>query len=91
MLRRCRGSGRRSGRRLDHLGTARQRIFEEQERIRENLRRVPSNSALQRRYLQKLDAQEDEVERILAARDDAQAALDDAQAALTRYIAGLKL
>jgi len=78
-------------RRLQQLGEARKRIFEEQERIRENLRRVPSNSDLQRRYLQKLNAQEDEVERILAALDDAQAALDQAQDALTRYIAGLKL
>lgn len=78
-------------RRLQQLGEARSRIFEEQERIRENLRRVPANSDLQRRYLQKLDAQEDEVERILTALDDAQSALDQAQDALTRYIAELKL
>ncbi len=86
-----RGAIDERARRLDHLGGARKRIFEEQERIRENLRRVPSNSDLQRRYLQKLDAQEDEVERILAGLDDAQAALDHAHDALTSYIAGLKL
>ena len=78
-------------RRLDHVMQARQRIFEEQQRIRNNLGRVPQNSDLHRRYLKKLNAQEDELEGLNGAIERAQADLDQAADALTRYIADLKL
>ncbi|MEE9301940.1 MAG: DUF4139 domain-containing protein, partial [Alphaproteobacteria bacterium] len=57
----------RHQRRLDELAQRRQRIFEEQKRIRENLTRIPRDSDLYRRYIVKLNGQEDELERILVA------------------------
>ena len=59
--------------------------------VRNNLARVPRNSDLHRRYLKKLNAQEDELERLNGAIERAQADLDQARDALTRYIADLKL
>ncbi len=78
-------------RRLDHLEAARGKIFEEQERIRRNLGRVPSRTDLHRRYLQKLNVQEDKLERLDVETDAAQDELDRAKDALTDYIAGLDL
>ena len=76
---------------LEHLTQGRTRIFEEQTRIRKNLGRIPSNSDLYRRYLKKLNQQEDALERLDRDSADTQAKIDAAQDALTDYIAGLKL
>ena len=73
------------------LTNSRKQIFEEQRRIRDNLGRIPSNSDLYRRYLKKLNAQEDELERIDTATTRAQDAIDRANGALTDYIAGLDM
>jgi hypothetical protein len=78
-------------RRLDQLTDSRKRIFEEQNRIRNNLGRIPSNSDLYRRYLKKLDDQEDALERIDTEMADAQDDVDAAKDALTKYIAGLEM
>ena len=78
-------------RRLQQLGQQRERIFQEQKRIRDNLGRVPQNSDLQRRYLAKLDGQESELEQILEALGAAEADHGRAQDALADYIAGLEL
>ena len=78
-------------RRLQQLGQTRDRIFQEQKRIRDNLGRVPHNSDLQRRYLTKLDGQESELERILEALGATEAAHGRAQAALADYLADLEL
>ena len=78
-------------RRLDQLTTLRQRIFEEQQRIRDNLGRIPSNSDLYRRYLKKLNQQEDKLERIDTGMATAQDEVDSAKDALTDYIAGLDM
>ena len=56
------GAIERHDRRLKQLNGNRRRIFEEQKRIRDNLGRVPSNSDLHRRYLEKLSLQEDKLE-----------------------------
>ncbi len=77
--------------RLNELVQQRQRIFEEQARIRENLVRVPQNSDIHKRYLTKLNTQEDELEKILLAMEDAQEALNRAHEALSDYIGGLEL
>jgi hypothetical protein len=77
--------------RLNELVQQRQRIFEEQARIRENLVRVPQNSDIHKRYLTKLNAQEDELEKILFAMEDAQDALNRASEALSDYIGRLEL
>lgn len=76
---------------LDQLEQSRQEIYDEQQRIRENLRRVPSNSDLYRRYLSKLDEQEDELESLLERIDQAQRARDEAQDRLTEYVSNLEM
>ena len=78
-------------RRLDELVNSRKRIFEEQTRIRNNLSRIPPNSDLYRRYIKKLNAQEDALERLDHDTAAAQAEVDAAQDALTDYIAGLEM
>ncbi len=78
-------------RELTHSAQGRKRIFEEQTRIRNNLGRIPSNSDLYRRYLKKLNQQEDALERLDRDTADAQAKVDAAQDALTDYIAQLEL
>ncbi len=78
-------------RRLDQSTKSRKRIFEEQQRIRNNLGRIPSNSDLYRRYLKKLNQQEDKLERIDTAMTKAQDDVDRAKDALTDYIAGLDM
>lgn len=78
-------------RRLDSVTQARKQIFEEQTRIRNNLSRIPSNSDLYRRYLKKLNDQEDELEDLAGSADKAQGELDQAHDALTTYIAGLEI
>jgi len=78
-------------RQLQQLGQTRDRIFQEQKRIRDNLGRVPHNSDLQRRYLTKLDRQESELERILEALGATEADHGRAQDALADYIADLEL
>ena len=78
-------------RELAHSTQGRKRIFEEQTRIRNNLGRIPSNSDLYRRYLKKLNRQEDALERLDRNAADAQAKVDAAQDALTDYIARLEM
>jgi hypothetical protein len=78
-------------RRLTQLANGRKRIFEEQKRIRDNLGRIPRDNDLYRRYLQKLNDQEDELEGLNVEMARAQDDLNGAQDALTKYIAGLKM
>jgi hypothetical protein len=78
-------------RRLEQLTESRKQIFEEQKRIRNNLSRIPTNSDLYRRYLKKLNAQEDELEGLNKAIAAAQDEVNRAQDALTKYIAGLEM
>ena len=69
----------------------RDEIFKEQERIRENIKSLPQNSAILRRYLDTLDTQETELDEL--RQRQAQAVLDERQAtqALNAYIRGLTL
>ncbi|MDH3474163.1 MAG: DUF4139 domain-containing protein, partial [Rhodospirillales bacterium] len=76
---------------LEQLGGQRDRIFDEQKRIRDNLGRVPSNSDLQRRYLKKLDQQENRLERLEIETAEAQEALNQAEDRLSERIAQLKI
>jgi hypothetical protein len=78
-------------RRLEQLANGRKRIFEEQKRIRDNLGRIPRDNDLYRRYLQKLNDQEDELEGLNVEMARAQDDLNGAQDALTKYIAGLNM
>lgn len=52
------------------LDRQRSTIFQDQERVRENLRSLSGSSDVQQRYLRKLNEQEDQISKIDAARDD---------------------
>ncbi len=77
--------------RLKRAAEVQQEIFKDQKRIRDNLYRIPKNTDLQRRYLTKLDAQENKLERTLEEIEAAKKDVDQAKKALTDYIAKLKL
>ena len=78
-------------RRLARLEKNRRRMFEEQKRIRDNLQRVPSNSDLHRRYIEKLGVQEDKLESLVAQIVQAEEDRNQAQERLQDRIAALKL
>ncbi|BAM03645.1 hypothetical protein [Phycisphaera mikurensis] len=67
----------------------RQRIAEEQERIRENLRPLDRDSALRQRYVDILDRQEDRLAALVDERAAAAAAVEEARDAFLRFVAGL--
>jgi hypothetical protein len=69
----------------------RQVIHEEQARIRDNLYRVSGASDLQARYLAKLNAQEDLLEKILPEIEDARAQIAAAKRELADYIRDLEI
>jgi hypothetical protein len=76
---------------LKRLDTAKQRLFDDQSRVRANLGEVPQGSDLHGRYLAKLAQQEDELDRIateIASTGDAIAA---AEAALADAVAKLEV
>jgi hypothetical protein len=76
-------------RKVTQADTERQRIVEEQSRLRDNLERVPANSDLQRRYLATLDRQETELETIAKRRAEAEKGVEAAREALRAYVAQL--
>lgn len=76
---------------IEAEGQARDRLFEDQERIRENIKAVPTGSELQQRYLREMGKLEDEagthkrnIDRLTRERTAQQQALAD-------YVAGLTL
>jgi hypothetical protein len=78
-------------RRLQELEGERNRIHQEQKRIRDNLGRIPRDSDLHKRYLKKLNVQEDKLETILAETEDTREAFNAANTALGDYIRGLEI
>ncbi|MDH3228708.1 MAG: hypothetical protein OEN55_02835, partial [Alphaproteobacteria bacterium] len=78
-------------RRLQELEGERNRIHQEQQRIRENLARIPRDSDLHKRYLKKLNVQEDNLETILAETEESRDAFNAATTALGDYIRGLEI
>ncbi len=74
---------------LNRLDAERRAIAEEQGRIRDNLGRVPANSDLHRRYVEKLGAQEDRLDAITAERVSVEDARDEAQRALNEFLRDL--
>ncbi len=81
----------RHQRRIAELERERQVIHQEQKRIRDNLGRVSRDSDLYRRYLRKLNDQEDRLETIAEARDQAQRRHVEASDRLDDYIKNLKI
>ena len=78
-------------RRVDELEQSRERLVSDQARIRDNLARVPRDSDLYRRYVEKLDAQETEFERLRGALSQARAAREQGAQRLAAYIAELEV
>ena len=68
-----------------------QEITRDQKRIRDNLARIPRDSGLYRRYIDKLGLQEDEMEHLLDQLDIARQALKTAESKLADYVGGLKI
>ncbi len=78
-------------RRMQELEGERQRIHQEQKRIRDNLSRVPHGSDLQKRYLAKLDQQEDALEALLGETEQTRLAMEQANKKLGDYIRSLDI
>ncbi|HIJ44012.1 MAG TPA: hypothetical protein HPP75_08560, partial [Rhodospirillaceae bacterium] len=72
-------------------GKGKNGLFKDQERIRKNLGNVSSDSDIYRRYVKKLDAQENELENIAEALEKENAKLNESTEALAGYIAKLKI
>ncbi|MBM3619370.1 MAG: DUF4139 domain-containing protein [Alphaproteobacteria bacterium] len=74
---------------LGEIDGQRQRIVQEQARIRDNLGRVPSGTDLHRRYLATLDRQETEIEALAKRRSEAEVTVQTARDAVSKYVASL--
>ena len=90
-LRELRGVLDADERRQKMLAQERTRIHEEQKRIRNNLSRVPRDSDLHRRYINKLNQQEDALETLRRQSEELRNAIASARKALNDYIVGLEL
>lgn len=77
--------------RLSAAEEERQQLFEEQERIRENLAAVPEGSDLQRRYLATLTQQEDRLAQIAQQIGQLKQEYETARKALGDYVASVTL
>ena len=78
-------------RQIEVAGEARDRVFEDQERIRENIKAVPAGSALQQRYLRSMGELEDQAETQKRAIDRLERERAAEQQRLADYVAGLQL
>ena len=76
---------------LNQLRQERDRITQDQNRIRENLRSVSQNSAIGKRYLDSLDKQETQLEGILDQEEKHQNSLNKKREELSTYVNGLNL
>lgn len=76
---------------IETENAARDRVFEEQKRIRENLDSVPDKSDLQARYLRSMGELEDQAEKHKKALDDLEAKRAAAQKVLADAIGALNL
>lgn len=77
--------------RVEQLQERRSELFQDQGRIRDNLRHIPKESDLYRRYIEKLDAQETTLENLSEQLTAANTQLTDAKRAVADYIAELNL
>ncbi len=78
-------------RQIQTESNARDRVFEEQERIRENIKAVPDGSDIQRRYLRSMDELENQAEAHKRAIDRLEQQRVNERQRLADYVAGLQL
>jgi hypothetical protein len=76
---------------IRQLDDDRQSIFDDQQRIRENLRAVPNNSDIGQRYLKRLNNQEDKLEAMVALRAKLEVKKTTQLEKLKDFIAGIKI
>lgn len=76
---------------LAQLEEQRQALFKDQERLRENLARAPANSDLAKRYLKKLDTEENALEALNTQNQEKRGNLEKRQQQLAKYIRDLAL
>jgi hypothetical protein len=76
---------------LNNIQNDRQTIFNDQERLRQNLQSVSTNTAIGKRYLDQLDKEEDKLNALTKREEEANAKLNEAQKALQDYVSGLSL
>jgi hypothetical protein len=81
----------RLDRQVRQASNERERIAKDQERLRENLARVPSTSDLAKRYLDQLKSQEDRLDQLRRTEDETRQNLQAAQDALADGIAKLEI
>ena len=61
----------------------------DQERLRKNLKEMPPTAAAYKRYLEKFDAQETEIEKLQSQEKQLRTAAEEAQKEFETYVAGL--
>lgn len=66
-------------------------VTQEQNRVRTSLEKVPANTPLQKRYLEKLDKQETQIEKLQAQLEEKRQKQKQQQKELEQYLAGLTL
>lgn len=76
---------------IRQLEDNRQSIFNDQQRIRENLRAVPNNSDIGQRYLERLNNQEDKIEAIVVHRTKLEVEKNTQLEKLKNFIAGIRI
>jgi hypothetical protein len=76
---------------LEDLQSREAGIVTDQSRVRDNLRSVPADSELQRRYLATLQGQENDLDSLRQQEASAQKQADAAQDALKTYLSNLTL
>ncbi|MCC7045648.1 MAG: DUF4139 domain-containing protein [Alphaproteobacteria bacterium] len=81
----------RLDRQIKEIGTERDTIAKDQGRLRDNLKSVPTGGDLAKRYLDNLKTQEDRLDKLRLAEEDAKQKLAQARAALADAIAKLEI
>ena len=76
---------------ISAIQNQRESIFEDQERLRENLKTVATNNDLGKRYLKELNDQEDSLAKLKKEEAAAQQRLVQAQRNVAEYVGGLEL
>lgn len=76
---------------INEINAKRQNIYNDQQRLRENLRTVSSNNDLGKRYLNQLNEQENALDRLNQDEAAATAKTNTARRALAEYVSGLTL
>jgi hypothetical protein len=67
------------------------KIGDDQSRLRANLEKLPETSAAYKRYLEKFDAQESEIEKLQATIKEKQAAEKALRQELEAFVSGLNI